>query len=153
MRVTISDRRTRYTASPSGLLFGLFGTLVAAVFTYLITVTPDGAFLLDPNRTVTMFTDLTRLGSLPPVRWPLVLLTPVLPVIYLVVVPLCSLSASRHVGAALLTRTRLTWLVLIGLVTALGVLATTTVAQQSHWLGGLIVLIALALPHHEDPQR
>ena len=151
MRVPISDRRTCYTASPSGLLFGLFGTVVTAVFTYLITVTSDGAFLLDPHRTVVMFTDLGHLGSVPAVQWPLVLVAPVLPVIYLVVVPLCSLSASRHVGAALLTRTRLCWIIVFGLITALGVLTTATVAQQAHWLGPLIVLIALALPHHEDP--
>jgi hypothetical protein len=137
-----------YTRSAAGLLFGLFGAVVSAFFAYLVTITPDGAFLLDPGAA---FSQLARLGDIPPVRRPLVVLDPVLPVLEAMVVVLCSLSATRHVGAALLSRPRLLWLVLFGLVTALGVLTTDTVAGQAHWLGLVLVLVALALPHHEDP--
>jgi hypothetical protein len=148
MDVTVSDRRTLYTRSTAGLLFGLFGGAVSAFFTYFVTITPDGAFLLDPGAA---FTALTRLGDLPPARWPVVALDPFLPVVELMVVVLCSLSAARHVGVSLISLPRLLWVGLFGLVTALGVLTTATVAEQTHWLGLAITLIALALPHHADP--
>jgi hypothetical protein len=151
MRVTISERRTQYTASTAGLLFGLFGGVVAAVFDYLVTVTRDGAFVLDPGRVPAMFADIGRLGDFPAVQWPLVLLAPVLPIVQLMVVPLCSLSASRHVGVSLISWPRLLWVCAFALITALGVLTTATAAQQVHWLGGVIVLIALSFPHHTDP--
>ena len=144
----IGVRSTVYTRSTAGLLFGLFGAVVSAFFAYLVTITTDGAFLLDAGAA---FGHLGSLGDTPPVRWPLVLLDPALPVLEAMVVVLCSLSATRHVGPALLSGPRLLWLVLFGLVTALGVLTTDTAAGQAHWLGLVIVLVALALPHHEDP--
>lgn len=147
MDIAVSDRRTRYTHSTAGLLFGLFGAVVSAFFAYFVTITPAGAFLLDPGAA---FTALTRLGDTPPVRWPVVVLDPFLPVVELMVAALCSLSAARHVGASMVSRARLVWICLFGLVTALGVLTTATAAQQAHWLGLVVVLVSLSLPHHED---
>ncbi|GAA3432471.1 hypothetical protein [Kutzneria kofuensis] len=149
MGVAVSDRRTVYTHSTAGLLFGLFGGVVSAFFAYFVTITPGGAFLLDVGAT---FGDLTRLADIPPLRWPVVVLDPALPVLELMVVPLCSLSAARHVGPSLISRPRLLWIGLFGLVLALGVLTTGTVPEQAHWLGLVIVLVALSLPHHPDPR-
>lgn len=148
MGVTVSDRHTLYTRGTAGLLFGLFGGAVSAFFTYFVTITPGGVFLLDVGAA---FSTLTRLGDIPPTRWPVVVLDPALPVVELMVVTLCSLSAARHVGASLISRPRLLWLGLFGLVLALGVLTTGTVAEQTHWLGLILVLVALSLPHHADP--
>jgi len=145
----MGDRRTVYTHSTAGLLFGLFGGVVSAFFTYFVTITPSGAFVLDPGAA---FTALTRLGDVAPVRWPVVALDPFLPVLELMVAALCSLSAARHVGAWMASRPRLLWLALFGLILALGVLTTATAAQQAHWLGLVVVLIALSLPHHLDPR-
>jgi hypothetical protein len=149
MSVTVSDRRTLYTHSTAGLLFGLFGGVVSAFFAYFVTITSGGVFLLDLGAA---FTALTRLGDVPPVRWPVVVLDPALPVLELMVVTLCSLSAARHVGASLISRPRLLWIILFGLILVLGVLTTGTLAEQTHWLGLVIVLVALSLPHHADPR-
>lgn len=143
----MGTRRTLYTHSTAGLLFGLFGGVVSAFFAYLVTITADGAFLLDPGAAITA---LTHIGDAPPARWPSVALDPFLPVIEAMVAVLCSLSASRHVGPALISRARLLWLVLFGLALIAGVLTTETAAQQTHWLGLVITLIALSLPHHPD---
>ncbi|MFI9383946.1 hypothetical protein [Kutzneria sp. NPDC052558] len=145
----MGDRRTVYTHSTAGLLFGLFGGVVSAFFTYFVTITPDGAFVLDPGAA---FTALTHLGDAPPVRWPAIALDPFLPVLQLMVAVLCSLSASRHVGVSLISRPRLLWIVLFGLSLALGVLTTATAPQQAHWLGLLITLLTLSLPHHLSPR-
>jgi hypothetical protein len=150
MNATVSDRRTQYTHSTAGLLFGLFGGVVSAFFTYLVTITPTGVFVLDPGATPAMFADLTRLAELSPPRWPLVVLAPVLPILELMVAALCSLSAARHVGVSLITRVRLLWICLFGAILALGVLTTETAAQQAHWSGLVILLVALSLPHHPD---
>jgi hypothetical protein len=143
----LGTRRTLYTHSTAGLLFGLFGGVVSAFFAYLVTITADGAFLLDPGAAITA---LTHIGDVPAVRWPSVALDPFLPVVEAMVAVLCSLSAARHVGPSLLGRIRLLWLVLFGLILALGVLTTSTAAQQTHWLGLAITLVALSLPHHPD---
>ncbi|HEY0501239.1 MAG TPA: hypothetical protein VGD48_36220 [Kutzneria sp.] len=140
-------RRTLYTHSTAGLLFGLFGGVVSALFAYLVTITPDGAYLLDPGAAITT---LTHIGDMPAVRWPSTALDPFLPVVEAMVAVLCSLSAARHVGPSLLSRTRLLWIALFGLTLAFGVLTTATAAQQAHWLGLAITLIALSLPHHVD---
>jgi len=144
----LGTRRTLYTHSTAGLLFGLFGGVVSAFFAYLVTITADGAFLLDPGAAITA---LTHIGDVPAVRWPTVALDPFLPVIEAMVAVLCSLSAARHVGPALISRARLLWLALFGLALIAGVLTTETAAQQAHWLGLAITLVALSLPHHEDP--
>ena len=144
----MGDRRTVYTHSTAGLLFGLFGSVVSAFFTYFVTITPGGAFLLDPGAT---FTALTRLGDVPPVRWPVLLLDPARPVVAAISAVLCSLSAARHVGVSLISRPRLLWIALFGAVLALGVLTTGTVAEQAHWFGLVVTLLALSLPHHTDP--
>jgi hypothetical protein len=143
----LAIRRTLYTHSTAGLLFGLFGGVVSALFAYLVSITPDGAYLLDP---VAAITALTHIGDMPAARWPSVALDPFLPVVEAMVAVLCSLSAARHVGPSLLSRTRLLWIVLFGLTLAFGVLTTATAAQQAHWLGLAITLIALSLPHHVD---
>ncbi|QUQ69424.1 hypothetical protein [Kutzneria sp. CA-103260] len=145
----MGDRRTVYTHSTAGLLFGLFGGVVSAFFTYFVTITASGAFVLDPGAALTA---LTRIGDVAPVRWPVVALDPFLPVLELMVAILCSLSAARHVGVSLISRPRLLWIVLFGLALALGVLTTGTVAQQAHWTGLAITLLALSLPHHTDPR-
>lgn len=141
----MGDRRTLYTHSSAGLLFGLFGGAVSAFFTYFVTITPGGAFILDPGAA---FTELTRLVDLPPARWPAAVLDPFLPVVQAMVAALCSLSAARHVGVSLISRPRLLWIILLGLTLALGVLTTRTVPEQAHWLGLLATLLALSLPHH-----
>jgi hypothetical protein len=148
MGVTVSGRRTVYTHSTAGLLFGLFGGVVSAFFAYFVTITPGGAFLLDPGAA---FTALTRLGDIPPPRWPVVALDPFLPVVEAMVAVLCSLSAARHVGVSLISRPRLLLVCLFALALALGVLTTATLAQQTHWAGLAITLVALSLPHHTDP--
>jgi hypothetical protein len=144
----MGERRTVYTHSTAGLLFGLFGGVVSAFFTYFITITPGGAFVLDPGAA---FTALTRLGDAAPVHWPVIALDPFQPVLALMVATLCSLSAARHVGVWMVSRPRLLWVVLFGLFLALGVLTTPTAPQQTHWLGLVITLLALSLPHHTDP--
>ena len=144
----MSTRRTLYTHSTAGLLFGLFGGVVSAFFAYLVTITPDGAFLLDPGGAITA---LTRIGDVPTVRWPSVALDPFLPVVEAMVAVLCSLSAARHVGPSLISRPRLLWIALFVLSLAAGVLTTTTAPQQTHGLGLAITLLALSLPHHETP--
>jgi hypothetical protein len=143
----LGTRRTLYTHSTAGLLFGLFGGAVSAFFAYLVTITADGAFVLDPG---TAINALAHIGDLPAVRWPSVALDPFLPVVQAMVAVLCSLSAARHVGPSLISRSRLLWTALFGLALALGVLTTETAAQQSHWLGLAITLIALSLPHHTE---
>ena len=149
MRTALSNRRTRYTVSPVGLVLGLFGSLVSAVFTYLITV-EDDAFVLDPHRTVGLFTDLPRLPESPPAQWPLVLLAPALPVLQLVAVVLCSLSATRSVGPRTMTRPRLALVVLFAAVTVDGVLSAPAGLQPVRWAGGALVVAALAVPHRLD---
>ncbi|MEV6604401.1 hypothetical protein [Kutzneria sp. NPDC051319] len=147
MGVTVSDRRTVYTHSTAGLLFGLFGGVVSAFFAYFVTITPGGAFLLDPGAALTA---LARLGDTPPLRWPSLALDPFLPVVEAMVAVLCSLSAARHVGVSLISRPRLLMIALFALILTLGVLTTPTAPQQAHWLGLTITLLALSLPHHTD---
>jgi hypothetical protein len=136
LRTVLSNRRTRYTAAPAGLVLGLFGTLVGAAFTYLIKIS-DGSFYLDPHQTVTLFRD-----------WSLLVL--LLPVLHLIVVPLCGLSAARCVGPRLMSWPRLAWLVTFAVVTLAGVATTPAGLEQVHWLGSALVVIALALPHRPD---
>jgi hypothetical protein len=141
----MGERRTVYTHSTAGLLFGLFGGVVSAFFTYFVTITPAGAFVLDPGAA---FTALTGLGDVAPLRWPVVVLDLFLPVLQLMVAVLCGLTAARHVGPWMASRPRVLWLLLFGVALALGVLTTPTAAQLTHWLGLVITLVALALPHH-----
>ncbi|GAA0648781.1 hypothetical protein GCM10010174_85330 [Kutzneria viridogrisea] len=147
--VALSNRRTRYTASPIGLVLGLFGTLVSAAFTYLITVR-NGSFYLDPHSTVERFTDLARIGGFPVPQWPLVVLAPALPVLALIAVPLCSLSAARSVGPRLMTRPRLACTAAFTAVTLLGLLTTPFGPALIPWLGPALISVALAYPHRED---
>lgn len=136
LRIVLTNRRTRHTASPIGLVLGLFGTLVGAAFTYLIRIS-DGSFYLDPHQTVVLFG-----------QWSLITL--VLPVLHLIVVPLCSLSAVRSVGPRLVSRPRVAWLVAFAVVTLAGVVTTPAGLEQVRWLGSALVVIALAWPHRPD---
>jgi hypothetical protein len=152
-------RFTQFTRSPVGLALGLVGVAVGAAFTYLLSVTPDTAngavITFDPGRTLVLLRNLGQPAAFPAWQGPLVVLAPFLPLIQLVVVPLLSLPAARAVGAGLTSRARLIWLGFFLLVTGTGVVATLLSASAQplyllHWLGSILVVLALAMPHRPD---
>jgi hypothetical protein len=143
------------------LVVGLLGVVVQALFTYLVTVAPttQGQWqpALDAGRTAILLGKVEKVNTFPLWELPLVLILPFLPLLQMLVVIVLSIPRARTVGPHLVSRGRIGWVLIFSVVTAYAAATTVVFGPPAgvpqlllYWLGCLVVIVGIALPHRPD---
>jgi hypothetical protein len=149
------------------LVVGLLGVAVQALFTYLVSIvqTTQGQWqpALDAGKTAILLGNVEKMNTFPVWELPLVLIAPFLPLLQMLVVIVLSIPRARTVSPRLVSRGRIGWVLFLSVVTVYAsvvtvYVATTTVAFGPagvpqlllYWLGCLVVIVGVALPHRPD---